>query len=82
MKIIVTTKKKKSKLHKEICSILKNPPTTWKPYQGTAAGRLGIVDMEFGEFRDAVAANSESTRHELKHLCAAALYALKHMEDN
>ena len=52
--------------------VLKNLPATWKAYPDTEEGRMGIVQMEYGELMKAK--TDKEKMHELMHLASACLH--------
>lgn len=61
--------------------VLDDIPDTWKKYEDSVTGRTGIIDMEYGEFKQA--RTTDAMKHELVHLATACLYLwrkLSHVE--
>ena len=56
---------------------LRNIPDTWKRYPHDLAGLTAIVDMEYGEFKNAKTDAERS--HELVHLGSATLYLWRYL---
>ena len=56
---------------------LKHIPDTWKKYPHDLAGLTAIVDMEYGEFKNAKTDAEKS--HELVHLGSATLYLWRYL---
>lgn len=58
--------------------VLNNIPDTWKAYSKTVAGKTGIIEMEFNEFKEAQ--TKEEKQHELIHLASACLNLWRTLE--
>lgn len=57
-------------------------PQTWKQYDKSQSGRQAILDMEFREFKQALAnKRPEQIKKELMHLMGACLYLYKGLND-
>lgn len=52
--------------------ILNNLPNTWKQYPPTEAGMVGIIDMEYNEFKNT--STVDEMKQELVHLASACLH--------
>lgn len=57
--------------------VLKHIPDTWKKYPHDLAGLTAIIDMEYGEFKNARTDAEKS--HELVHLGSATLYLWRYL---
>ena len=59
--------------------ILANKPNTWKAYPDTEAGMVGIIDMEYEEFKKAKTV--AELKQELEHLASACLHFWRHLSN-
>ena len=57
--------------------VLSDLPTTWKAYPNTEPGMVGIIDMEYAEFKKME--SREDKMHELVHLASACLHYWRHL---
>ena len=64
---------------KESEEVLSNIPDTWKKYPNTMKGRCDIIDMEYGELKNAI--TPEEKQHELVHLASACLHLYRFIRD-
>ena len=58
---------------------LRKIPETWRKYPHDLAGLTAIIDMEYGEFKNAKTDAEKS--HELVHLVSATLYLWRYLND-
>lgn len=63
--------------------VFEETPETWKQYPDTQDGRLGIMDMEFKEFKQALSKNKDKNEicKELMHVVGACFYMYKELTD-
>ena len=69
---IVQNKPRDWKFMEESALTLSNLPETWTAYSTDEGGRMGIIDMEYGELKKAQ--TKEEKMHELVHVASACLH--------
>ena len=69
---IVQNKPRDWKFMEQSALTLNNLPETWTAYSTDEGGRMGIIDMEYGELKNAQ--TKEEKVHELVHVASACLH--------
>lgn len=69
---IVQSKPRDWKFMEQSALTLNKLPETWTAYTSDEGGRMGIIDMEYGELKKAQ--TKEEKMHELVHVASACLH--------
>lgn len=69
---IVQNKPRDWKFMEQSALTLNKLPETWTAYTSDEGGRMGIIDMEYGELKKAQ--TKEEKMHELVHVASACLH--------
>ena len=69
---IVQNRPRDWKFMEESALTLNHLPETWTAYSSDEGGRMGIIDMEYGELKRAQ--TKEEKMHELVHVASACLH--------
>ena len=69
---IVQNKPRDWKFMEQSALTLNSLPETWTAYSSDEGGRMGIIDMEYGELKKAK--TKEEKMHELVHVASACLH--------
>lgn len=69
---IVQNKPRDWKFMEQSAQTLNQLPETWTAYPSDEGGRMGIIDMEYGELKKAQ--TKEEKMHELVHVASACLH--------
>ena len=69
---LVQSKPKDWEFMRQSGEVLRNLPETWTAYASDEGGRMGIIDMEYGELKQAK--TKQEKMHELVHVASACLH--------